>query len=113
MASRIEAVNEVLQEQLGSWEPDSATDTKEMLEALPGLFENLGNVLSTMAERLGDHAVEPAVTEELREAAAGADGQREAFENVYKTFRATHEHDLQRLEEPRPGEKDWDVTQNE
>lgn len=110
--SRVGTVNEALQEQLGSWEPENAKDTNDMLEALPSLFENLGEVLVHMAEIVTMHAIEPAVTDELREAAASADGHREQFEQVYKTFRSVHEHDLERLEEPRPGEEDWDVTRN-
>jgi hypothetical protein len=111
MPAHISEATDVLS-QIGNWEPESATDMESVLSQLPELPEALGQALNSIAEKLSsDYPVDEAVPEILRDAASHISGTSDQLAEVHSAFRSRHEDDLRRIEEPRPNEKIWDVTQ--
>ena len=108
-ARRVRSATEEIVHQLGSWEPEDGTDFDSMLDALPGWMDSQRDIFTGMSATLEQHAVEPAVRDALQEAASSFDGVREAFDQVYRTHRVEHAWEMARYEEPKPGEKTWDV----
>jgi hypothetical protein len=110
---QIDAAADMVEQQVGSWEPDSAVDLDLFLARLPRLFEAVSGSIGHVASRLGsEFAVDPAVTERLREIASTVAGMSDFAGEAYSIHRAAHANELERIEEPRPGEEFWDVTKN-
>jgi hypothetical protein len=57
--------------------------------------------------------VDPAVTERLREIAATVSGMSDFAGEAHAIHRVAHAKELERIEDPRPGERMWDVAQNQ
>lgn len=103
----------MVEQQIGSWEPDNAVDLDLFLSSLPRLFEAVSTSIGHVAGRLGsDFPVHPAVTERLREIASTVAGMSEFAAEAHSIHRSAHASELERIEDPRPGEQMWDVTRN-
>lgn len=109
--SPADAVTEAISEHIGAWEPSSATDIHRFLDALPAIHETLAEALAAVADRLDAATpVDTAVCEHLRELAAASAGHAELARESVHLFRARHEPELERIENPRAGEEMFDVT---
>jgi hypothetical protein len=110
----IDAAADMVEQQIGSWEPDNAVDLDLFLARLPRLFEAVSTSVGHVASRLGsDFPVDPAVTERLREIASTVAGMSEFAGEAHSIHRSAHARELERIEEPRPGEQMWDVARNQ
>jgi hypothetical protein len=110
---QIDAAADMVEQQIGSWEPDNAVDLDLFLASLPRLFEAVSGSIGHVASRLGsDFPVDPAVTERLREIASTVAGMSDFAGEAHSIHRAAHARELERIEEPRPGEEFWDVAKN-
>jgi hypothetical protein len=110
----IEAAAEAVEQHIGSWEPENALDLDLFLSSLPRLFESVSGSIGHVASRLGDEfPVDAAVTERLREIAATVRGMSDFAGEAHAIHRIVHAKELERIEEPRPGEQMWDVAQNQ
>ena len=113
MVHHIDAAADMVEQQIGSWEPDDAADLDLFLASLPRLFEAVSTSIGHVASRLGsDFAVDPAVTERLREIASTVAGMSDFAGEAHSIHRAAHASELERIEAPRPGEQFWDVSRN-
>jgi hypothetical protein len=113
VSPNIDAATEAIDQHVGGYEPENAIDLGLFLQALPELFESLGSALSHVADTLGDQfPIDPSVPERLREIASSASGLADHAGEVHSTHRSAHEKELERIENPRPNEKLWDVTEN-
>ena len=114
MGHHIDAVAEAVEQHIGSWEPENAFDLDTFLAGLPALFESVSGAIGHVASRLGDEfPVDPAVTERLREIAATVSGMSDFAGEAHAIHRVAHAKELERIEDPRPGERMWDVAQNQ
>jgi hypothetical protein len=113
VSNHIEAAAEAIEEHIGGWQPENAVDLDAFLSALPRLFESVAGSVRTVAERLGDEfPVHPSVVDHLREISATVAGMTDFSAEAHSTHRQAHAHELERIEEPRPGESMWDVERN-
>lgn len=109
--SHVEAASEAVKEHIGGYSPESMLELNRFLEEFPSFFEAQGEALSRLAESLSsDHPVHQAPTDVLRDLANAINGMGEFAQEAFGTWRQTHAEDLERLENPRPGEEEWDVT---
>lgn len=113
MNARTQAVGEAFQQELGNFEPDGNMEVPDFLQGLSEMWETAGQSINQMADNLGsNHAIDPAVIEELHEHAATVDGLKESAQQMLSTLRVKHEKDIERNENPRPGEEGWDRSRN-
>lgn len=109
--NRIEAAAEATQQQIGGFEPENAADLDLFLAALPDYFSSVANAFRNVADTLADqYPVESVVIERLREIGATISGMSDFSGEAHAAHRAAHEKELSRLENPRPGEPLWDVS---
>lgn len=110
--SGIEAVTEAIDAHIGGFEPESGEDLDHFLAGLPGLYQSMGAALQRLADRFGDELpVHPAVRDHIGEMAATTAGLSEFADEAYRIHRTAHAKEMERLENPRPGEEIWDVKQ--
>lgn len=109
----ITAVTEAVREHIAGFEPENASEIGGWLAGLDSLFTELGAGLVNVAERLGgEHPVDQSVVEHLQQMGAHALTLADYGTQTHALFRAAHEADLNRLDNPRAREEDWDVQNN-
>jgi hypothetical protein len=107
------AVVDAIQQHITGFEPENALEIGGFLAGLDGLFSELGGGLVAVSERLGgEHPVDSSVVEHLQQMGAHALTLADYGTQTSGLFRAAHEADLARLENPRVREEDWDVERN-
>jgi hypothetical protein len=113
VTNHIDAATEAVSESIGSWAPENALDLDAFLAGLPRLFEAVAASIARVAERLGsEFPVHPAVPEHLHEIAATVAGMGEFAGEAHAIHRTVHEAEMERIENPRPNERLWDVADN-
>jgi hypothetical protein len=111
MSTAIDATTEPIDQNIGGYHPESATDLDLFLQDFPQLFEHLGQAVITMASTLGEQfPVDPSLPEKLREIGASVSGMAEEAREAHGVHRNVHEAEMNRIENPRPNEQMWDVT---
>ena len=114
MSSNVDAAAEAIDQHIGGWQPDNAIDLDMFLSSIPQLFESLSGAFNHVADTLGDQfPVDPSVPERLREIAATVAAMADHAGEAHSTHRSVHEKELERIENPRPNERMWDVTENQ
>jgi hypothetical protein len=114
VTSHIDAAAEAVSEHIGSWEPENALALDAFLQGLPRLFEAVASSVGHVAERLGsEFPVHPSIPEHLREIAATVAGMSEFAGEAHHIHRVAHAKEMERIEDPRPNERLWDVTENQ
>lgn len=114
MSSHIDAATEAVSENIGAWEPENALDLDAFLAGLPRLFEAVAASVARVAERLGsEFPVHPSVPEHLQEIAATVAGMAEFAGEAHAIHRIAHAAEMERIEDPRPNERLWDVVENQ
>jgi hypothetical protein len=114
VTNHIDAASEAVIESIGNWAPENALELDAFLAGLPRLFEAVASSVARVAERLGsDFPVHPSVSEHLQEIAATVAGMGEFAEEAYSIHRTAHAAELERIENPRPNERLWDVVENQ
>jgi hypothetical protein len=96
-------------EALASWHPEDGEDADVTLKALAGMVESWHAGLQGLISNLHDNPIDPGVMEEMEEVVSNLAGASEGLHQAYASFRAKHEAELQRVEEPRPNESMWNV----
>jgi hypothetical protein len=110
--NRIDAASDAVVQHIGGYEPENAADLDQFLASLPNYFGAVAQAFRNVAETLADNfPVEPVVVERLREISATVGGMSEFAGEARAVHHAAHERELQRIEDPRPNEKFWDVSQ--
>lgn len=111
VTSHLDAITEAIDSGIGGFEPENVDHLGAFLQSLPGVYEALTSGLNRLADRFGDELpLHPAVVEHIREMASSAAGLFEYSNEAYGIFRSSHEDDLERLENPRPGEEFMDAS---
>jgi len=114
VSNHIDAAAEGIDQHIGGWQPANAVDLDMFLGSLPRLFESVASSLSHVADTLGDQfPVDPSVPERLREIASTVTGMADYSGEAHAAHRVAHERELERIENPRPNEQLWDVTQQD
>lgn len=114
MSKHIDAAAEAVESHIGSWQPENAVDLDMFLSGLPRLFEAVSTSIGHVAGTLGaDFPVDPSVPERLNEIAATVAGMADFSGEAHAVHRAAHAREMERIEEPRPNEQIWDVSQNQ
>lgn len=111
MTHQLEDTAEAIHQGIGGFEPENVDDLGSFLQALPATYDAFTSGLQQLADRFGDELpVHSAVVEHIREMASQFAGLFEYGNEAYGIFRNSHENDLERLENPRPGEEFMDVS---
>ena len=114
MSNHIDAATEAVSEHIGTWEPENALDLDSFLAGLPRLFEAIASSIAGVAERLGsEFPVHPSVPDHLQEIAATVAGMGEFAGEAHAIHRIAHAAEMERIEDPRPNERLWDVVENQ
>lgn len=114
MSSQIDAAIEAVSENIGGWIPENALDLDAFLAGLPVLFETVASSVAGVAELLGaEFPVHPSVPEHLQEIAATVAGMGEFAGEAHAIHRVAHAAEMERIENPRPNERLWDVVENQ
>ena len=114
MSNHIDAATEAVSEHIGTWEPENALDLDAFLAGLPRLFEAVASSIAGVADRLGsEFPVHPSVPDHLREIAATVAGMGEFAGEAHAIHRIAHATEMERIEDPRPNERLWDVVENQ
>ena len=114
MSSQIDAAIEAVSENIGGWVPENALDLDMFLAGLPVLFEAVASSVASVAELLGsEFPVHPSVPEHLQEIAATVAGMGEFAGEAHAIHRVAHAAEMERIENPRPNERLWDVVENQ
>jgi hypothetical protein len=114
VSSHIDAATEAVSQHIGAWEPENALDLDAFLAGLPRLFEAVASSVASVAERLGsEFPVHPSVPDHLREIAATVAGMGEFAGEAHAIHRTAHAAEMERIEDPRPNERLWDVVENQ
>jgi hypothetical protein len=109
----IASLTEAVRDHLGAWQPESASDIEGMISGLRDLYVELGSAVVNVGEHLAsDHPIDASVTEALKQMGMATTQIGDYGSEVHSTFRAAHAEDLRRLEEPRPGEHEWNTDRN-
>ncbi|MFJ6212169.1 hypothetical protein ACIQGZ_02355 [Streptomyces sp. NPDC092296] len=97
-----------------SYEPDGMMQVLAAFETMPEALTTIANTFGVIAERSdSEFPLDKLVGEALNEVYNLLMQAATASEEVVKTFRAVHEADIARLEDPRAGEEKWDTTAND
>lgn len=111
MGSPVEAAAEAVQQHIGGFVPESGAELDRFFQDLPKLFERTAEALAHLADRFGSELpVHPVVHEHIRELAAVTAGLTDYAESAWSIHRTAHDRELERIENPRPGEDLWDVS---
>jgi hypothetical protein len=114
VSSHIDAATEAISENIGAWAPENALDLDAFLSGLPRLFEAVASSVAGVAERLGsEFPVHPSVPDHLQEIAATVAGMGEFAGEAHAIHRTAHAEEMDRIENPRPNERLWDVVENQ
>ena len=114
MSNSIDAAIDAVSENIGSWVPENALDLDVFLAGLPRLFEAVAASVSGVADRLGsEFPVDAAVPDHLHEIAATVAGMGEFAGEAHQIHRVAHAAEMDRIENPRPNERLWDVVENQ
>ena len=99
---------------IGSWEPESINEVDQFLQELGQLYEALATTQANLAQRFGsDLPIGEPVVEHLGELASGAASLTDHAQQGREIFRSVHQAEFERLENPRPHEEMWDVSNNQ
>ncbi len=103
-----------MEAQARSYEPVGMMAVLATCESLPGALQSVANTFQILAERAdGEFPLEKEVGEALNEVYVHLSLAVVAANEVGTTFRAVHEQDIRRHEDPRNGdETGWDTTNN-
>jgi len=113
LSAHVEAAVEAMRNMAG-FVPAHATEQREYFEHLPELFAETGAALSAQADRLeSDHPFAGRTTEALRELSAIVAGLADHAGEMHTTFETEFEPELSRMDNPRPGEAEFDVSRQD
>jgi hypothetical protein len=104
------AVQEAVDQHIGQWDPDEAADIEEFFAGLPDFWRNQGQTFMQLADRMGSELpIAASVRDLVSEVGAACTTIGEHAEETYSAHRTEHETELERVENPRPGEEKWNV----
>lgn len=109
-----QALSEAIQNEIGGFEPQHATEVEAFIAGLSEPFAEFSNSLMIVAERLAsEFPIDAAVAEQLRQLAGHVATCGDWAQEAHRVFRLVHANDLERHENPRTREETWDVSTRE
>jgi hypothetical protein len=110
MPSPLSNASEAIREAFGSFKPTEPAHFEGFFKGLPEFFGDQGQSLGNLAQRADDEMpLDKAVVEEMREVVATLNGLRDKADQLNQHFRAAHQVELERANNPRAGERAWNV----
>jgi hypothetical protein len=110
MASPLTGASEAIRDAFSGFRPEKPEDFEDFFKGLPGFFGDQGASLGALAQRADDEMpLNKAVVEELREIVAAVNGLRDKADELNQHFRTAHQGELERANNPRAGERAWNV----
>ncbi|WP_017540803.1 hypothetical protein [Nocardiopsis halophila] len=111
---RVRDAAEELKDALSEFGNIGMLDYEKGLKELPSLFEKLAQGLDQMAHRAEDEEpIDSSVIEFFDQISQASRGASDVADEMPGLFRAAHEAELERLENPRPHEEKWDVSRQD
>ena len=111
--SKIDAASEAVLTHIGRFEPENASDLDAFLASLPEFFASVGTAFRQVAGKLSDaYPVDPSIPDRLNDIGSTIAGMADFSGEAHAAHRARHEHELERIEQPRTNEAFWDVQNN-
>jgi hypothetical protein len=111
MSPEIDAAAEAIRTHIGGFVGQNAAHFTAFVGSLDGLFEALYESLGSVNARFtDDEPVDAAVVDHLDQLRSMLIGPLEFAREAGPLFRTAHEEDLERLDNPRPGEEKMDFS---
>jgi hypothetical protein len=112
LSNQLEHAADAISHGVGGFHPENVADLEQFLTDLPRVYEALADGLHHVADRFTDDLpVSQQVSEHLREMGSTVAGLADYAGEAQRIFRTAHAEDLERLENPRPGEEFMDHAQ--
>jgi hypothetical protein len=101
---------DAVEQTIGAWEPGHMVNVGELLGDLPGFFAREAVALDAMVTRLREeYPLDQGVADHYAELITGLHAIAADAREGLGMYRASHQRDIERLEDPREGEDRWDV----
>lgn len=114
MASPITRAAEEFSQAVSNFEPQGPNEMVGAFDGMPDAMEELTSAVAGLVSRAqSEMPIEPGTKSALDDLLSSMSGLRGQAEDVARRFRQDHESELNRIENPRPNERLWDVTQNQ
>ena len=111
VTNHIDAASEAVLTHIGRFEPENANDLDKFLANLPEFFSSVSSAFRQVAARLADgYPVDGSIPDRLNDIGSTISGMADYSGEAHAAHRARHEKELERIEQPRPNEKFWDVS---
>ncbi len=111
VSNAIEAVVEAFATHIAGFEPQNVAELDEFLAGLKDMFEAQASAFYQLGERWSEgKPIDAAVVHNIQEMGSGCGALTGWAEETHRTFRLSHSDEHERLENPRPGEEFWDVS---
>lgn len=108
----IEAAAEMLGAAM-AYNPEGMMQVGNDFNKMPEAFRNVANAMKRMAQRAHDQdPINPAILDQMNVVFQHLQAAATAAEELGPAFRNLHAVDIQRIEQPRNGERKWDVSAN-
>lgn len=112
MSTPTEAVKDAYAS-IAQFSPENHADVDGFLTGMRDMVEFQAHCLKTLADRFGSEFPFAApVVETISEMAAGNAALVDHVESVQTAYRSAHAEEINRIENPRPGEEFWDASRN-
>lgn len=114
VATPLTNAGEAVQQDLGNYHPEHIIELRPFFSTeLPEFFGTLAGSIGAMADRFREELpLHQQIPEHIQEMAGVLAGLRDKAQELSALFENLHKDDLNRLDEPRPGEQMWDVGAN-
>lgn len=98
--------------QLAAYHTGSATEMERHLASDHEMWQQIGQSIVSFADSVQTSMpYGPATCDSLRDLGAAVSSIADVAANVHSVFRSEHEVEINRIEQPRPDEKQWDTEQ--
>lgn len=108
-----QAVVDTFTEAIGGWQPPDEgayEEFEQFFASWQEMFEQLGQTVTSLAERFRDETPLETAPDYLEDVAAGLAAMGEAGGEVYQSWRTGNAADIDRHENPRPNERQLNVA---
>lgn len=113
MATPISQAAEEIQGAIAGWQPENIEDLRGMMTDVGALVRALSGGVETIAAKCRDELpVHNSITEHIEQIIPALNGIADHADELPGLFEKLHEHDVERVDNPRPGEEIMDYQAN-
>lgn len=105
---------EALHNALANYHPEQLVELREFFDDLPNFWEEAANSVHAFTDRMREEMpVNPAIPDHMQEETGVLAGLRDHSRELRPMFERLHKKELERIDNPRQHEEQWDLAQNQ